>query len=103
MAVLHICAVPTEVGEDLELELHSCELPRGCWGPNPGPLGEQPVRLTTEPTLHDQSSRECISLPDFVCLKHMTGTWCLTNNYTGKLDLQEADIYRSGRKPAAVI
>jgi hypothetical protein len=26
VAVLHICAVPTEVREELELELHSCVL-----------------------------------------------------------------------------
>ena len=29
----------------------SCELPCGCWEVNPGPLEEQPVLLTTEPSL----------------------------------------------------
>ena len=29
----------------------SCELPCGCWDLNPGPLGEQPVRLTAESSL----------------------------------------------------
>ena len=29
----------------------SCELPCGCWGLNPGPLEEQPVVLTAEPSL----------------------------------------------------
>lgn len=29
----------------------SCELPHGCWESNPDPLQEQPVLLTTEPSL----------------------------------------------------
>ena len=29
----------------------SCELPYGCWELNPGPLEEQSVLLTTEPSL----------------------------------------------------
>ena len=29
----------------------SCELPYGCWELNPGPLEEQHVLLTTEPSL----------------------------------------------------
>ena len=29
-------------------------LPCGCWELNPGPLKEQPVFLTTEPSLHSQ-------------------------------------------------
>jgi hypothetical protein len=28
-----------------------CELPCGCWDLNPGLLGEQPVLVTTEPSL----------------------------------------------------
>lgn len=27
----------------------SCESPRGCWEPSPGPLQEQPLLLTAEP------------------------------------------------------
>ena len=30
---------------------NSCELPCGCWELNPGPLQEQQVFLTTEPSL----------------------------------------------------
>lgn len=30
---------------------NSCEVPCGCWVLNPGPLEEQPVVLTTEPSL----------------------------------------------------
>ena len=29
----------------------TCELPCGCWELNPGPLEEQPVLLTAEPSL----------------------------------------------------
>ena len=32
----------------------SCKLPCGCWDLNPGPLEEQPVLLTTEPSLQLQ-------------------------------------------------
>ena len=36
----------------LELEFtDSCELPRGCWELNLGPLEEQSVLLTPEPSL----------------------------------------------------
>jgi hypothetical protein len=28
-----------------------CELPGGCWQSNPGPLQEQPVLVTAEPSL----------------------------------------------------
>lgn len=31
-----------------------CELPTGCWQLNPGPLGEQPVLLTAEPSLQSE-------------------------------------------------
>jgi hypothetical protein len=31
--------------------IDSCELPRGCWELNSGPLEGQPVLLTTEPFL----------------------------------------------------
>ena len=33
----------------------SCELPCGCWELNPGPLEEQPVLLTAEPSLQPLS------------------------------------------------
>jgi hypothetical protein len=29
----------------------SCQLQRGCWELNPGPLEEEPVLLTTEPPM----------------------------------------------------
>ena len=32
-------------------DTNSCELPCGCWESNPGPLEEQPVFLTVEPSL----------------------------------------------------
>ena len=32
----------------------SCELPCGCWESNPGPLKEQAVFLTAEPSLQSQ-------------------------------------------------
>jgi len=37
------------------MELDSCEPPCGCWELNPGPLEEQPVFLTTEPSLQPSS------------------------------------------------
>ena len=39
-----------------------CELPRGCWELNPGPLEEQPVFLTTEPSVHFSVS--AVNLPE---------------------------------------
>ena len=39
------------IGVPLGLELHDNEPPCGCWGVNSGPLEEQPVLLTTEPSL----------------------------------------------------
>lgn len=33
---------------------HDCEPPCGCWDSNPGPLEEQLVLLTTEPSLQPQ-------------------------------------------------
>ena len=38
------------VSDPLKLELDSCELPSGCQELNWGPLEEQPVLLTTEPS-----------------------------------------------------
>jgi hypothetical protein len=34
----------------------SCELAHGCWESNLGPLEEQPVLSTTEPSLHPTPS-----------------------------------------------
>ena len=34
-----------------------CESPRGCWEPNPGPLQDQQVPLTTEPTLQTPKNK----------------------------------------------
>ena len=34
----------------------SCELPCGCWELNPGPLEEQSVLLTAEPSFQPQAS-----------------------------------------------
>ena len=50
MVCLHVClcegvrSLGTRVTD-------CCELPPGCWELNPGPLEEQPVLLTTEPSL----------------------------------------------------
>jgi hypothetical protein len=35
----------------LDLTTDGCELPCGCWELNPGPLEEQPVLLSSEPSL----------------------------------------------------
>jgi hypothetical protein len=34
--------------------IDSCELSHGCWRLNPGPLEEQPMLLTTEPSLQSR-------------------------------------------------
>ncbi|EGW01477.1 E3 ubiquitin-protein ligase NEDD4 [Cricetulus griseus] len=34
-----------------DLIIDGCEPPYGCWELNPGPLEEQPVLLTSEPSL----------------------------------------------------
>ena len=36
--------------------MDGCRLPCGCWELNSGPLEEQPVLLTTEPSLQPQKS-----------------------------------------------
>ena len=33
----------------------TCELPCGCWELSPGPLDQQPVLLTTEPSLQPRN------------------------------------------------
>lgn len=44
----------------------SYELPCGCWELNPGPLEEQPVVLTTEPSLSLTSDFEINAVSDVV-------------------------------------
>jgi hypothetical protein len=52
----------------LELELiDNCMLPCGCWELNPSPLEEQPVLISTEPSLQPLF----LGLND---LHHKTGT-----------------------------
>ena len=38
--------------EGIRPVIDGCEPPCGCWELNSGPLEEQPVLLTTEPSLH---------------------------------------------------
>ena len=45
-----LCLLPKWT-RSLELELESCEPPCGCWKLNRGPLGEQPLLFTVEPSL----------------------------------------------------
>jgi hypothetical protein len=52
----HTCLVFTEARSELLGPLGQgleevCELPCGCWELNPGPLEEQPVFLTDDPSL----------------------------------------------------
>ena len=51
----HICGVHTEVSREHQIPwtwiTDGCESPCGCWDLNPGPLEEQPVLLTAEPSL----------------------------------------------------
>jgi len=47
---MHVCVRMTD---PLELGVtDSCELPYGSWELNSGPLEEQPLLLTAEPSLH---------------------------------------------------
>ena len=52
---LNTCLVPTEARRGASSPgtgaIASCEPPCGTWGPNPGPLEEQQMLLTTEPSL----------------------------------------------------
>ena len=50
----NICLGQKRVLNPLELELDSCELPCGCCKLNLGPLEEQPVLLTAEPSLQPE-------------------------------------------------
>jgi hypothetical protein len=50
-----ICNVHTCVPEEGTRAItDGCELPYGCWELNSGPLEEQPVLLTAEPSLQPQ-------------------------------------------------
>ena len=46
------CLVPTEDRPPETGITHSCEALCEFWELNPGPLGEQPVLLTVEPSLY---------------------------------------------------
>ena len=69
---LHVCLCtifmlkPTEVRREIRSpgtrSTDGCEPPHGYWDSSPGPLEEQPVPLTTEPSLQPQPV--CL----FVCL-----------------------------------
>ena len=74
MFCLHVCLCCVRVS-DLGVT-DSCELPCGCWALNPGPLKEQSVLLTTEPSPALFSSVQhnyfhihvCHSSTDSLCL-----------------------------------
>jgi hypothetical protein len=53
-ACIYFCVRMTNP-QKLELHTGSCELPRGCWELNLGPLEEQ-NHLTTEPSLQPHST-----------------------------------------------
>jgi hypothetical protein len=49
---MYTCTPEEGIGSNVTTTIDSCELPRGCWKLNSGPLEEQPVVfLTTEPSL----------------------------------------------------
>ena len=54
MSVYHVCAVPVEARRGHQLfwtrVTDGCELPCGYGESNLGPLGDQPVLLTVEPS-----------------------------------------------------
>lgn len=55
VSVHHVCAVPSNARRGHQNPCNGvtedCELPFGCWESSPGPLGEQPVLLTTKSSL----------------------------------------------------
>jgi hypothetical protein len=54
---VHWCFVCVYVCEGVDLGVRdSCELPCGCWELNPGPLEEQSVLSTAEPSLRFQNT-----------------------------------------------
>jgi hypothetical protein len=48
---MFVCVKVSDIGVT-----NSCKLPCGCWELNPGPLEEQPVLLTTEPSLQPEAT-----------------------------------------------
>ena len=53
---LFVCLVPVEAIRSLGTGVtDSCEQPCGCWELNLGPLEEQEMLLTTEPSLQTQN------------------------------------------------
>lgn len=54
LCACHVCAYCLQRSYPLGLELHTdgvtdgCEMPKGCWELDPGPLEEHPVLLTAE-------------------------------------------------------
>ena len=64
--------IGVKVSDSLELDFSdSCELLCECWELNPGPLEEQSVLLTTEPSLqpHDFFFKDRVSLCSLVVLE----------------------------------
>lgn len=59
-----------------------CEVPWGCWEPNPGPLEEQRVLLATEPSLQPQHR---------TFFKHFSVCLQLCNNH--RHDMSVWDVY----------
>ena len=64
-----------------DLVTDSCEPPCGCWDLNSGPLEEQSVLLTTEPSL--QPRRSVLKPSGLMCLQYPhtqeaeAGGWCV--------------------------
>jgi len=56
----HACLLPRDAEENAGSPgmavIDGCEPPSGCWGSNSEPLEEQPVLLTTEPSLQSSLS-----------------------------------------------
>jgi hypothetical protein len=52
----HFSSLQTHQKRALDPITNGCELPCGCWELNSGPLEEQPVLLTTEPSLQPPGS-----------------------------------------------
>jgi hypothetical protein len=63
---------------DLEVT-DGCKLPCGYWGLNPGPLEEQPVLLTTEPSLQPPRSINILNAIFRRSLKHLRTIYLLIN------------------------
>ncbi|KAL1775207.1 Lactase-phlorizin hydrolase, partial [Sigmodon hispidus] len=57
--------------------IYSCELPCGCWESNPGPLEEQTVPLTAEPSLQPPPFFFFKTEYLFLCMCVRMCVWCL--------------------------